>query len=433
MTRPHLERLRGLVHDILGAPDPRFELPAENRWAAELFDKSHPYSGALRSGLVGSIVQLAINGEHVAGGSGQGLADVIVHDLLDGKQTKRKDAWPALAHWLPDLAEAAPVAFLESVEALIADKEAVAAIFQEEGIFGFHPHVFLLWALERLAWSEDFLTRVTAILGDLAAVDPGGRMSSRPQATLVEIFLPWHPQTTASVDHRLTAIDLLLNRQPNVAWKLCVSLLPGREVMASDTAQPRWRNWKTVENPKVSPDEYKRFSDEILTRVLALAGTNGDRWAILIQAYDRFRLEYPSAAKLIIESLRALAPSDLGEESRVEITSALRQCLSRHRELKHDAKWAMSEHELNVVDALYDHFQPHDLVERYAWLFHPWPELPTGGRFSGNYEENERRVEEERTKALKRIYGQSGIDGVLALASRSQNSDIVGTTLALLT
>src|SRR5699024_6559501 len=111
-------------------------------------------------------------------------------------------AWQSLADILPLLAEAGPDAFLDAVGAATpGDNPLLATLFQdnadESGIFsGSTPHSNLLWALECVSWSPDHFGRAVNLLARLDEIDPGGRMSNRPAASLAAIFRPWHPDNS---------------------------------------------------------------------------------------------------------------------------------------------------------------------------------------------------------------------------------------------
>jgi hypothetical protein len=74
--------------------------------------------------------------------------------------------------------------------------------------------------------NKHYLQRVTVLLGELAAIDPGGNWANRPSNSLTDIFLPWFPQTCAPVPKRKAAVTALIKEQPAIGWKLIVSLLP---------------------------------------------------------------------------------------------------------------------------------------------------------------------------------------------------------------
>ena len=88
--------------------------------------------------------------------------------------------WATLSKLLVPLAEAAPTVFLDRLdESLAADEDGVAHLFKEETSFR-NVHTGLLWALDRIAWSDAHLTRVVLVLARLAERDPGGTWANRP-------------------------------------------------------------------------------------------------------------------------------------------------------------------------------------------------------------------------------------------------------------
>ena len=128
-------------------------------------------------------------------------------------------------------------------------------------------HTGLLWALEMLAWSPDHLTRATLLLGRLARIDPGGRSANRPAESLRSIFLSWHPQTAASVDQRFVAIDLLRQREPDVAWRLMRNMLPEGGTIATPTPVPRWRDWLVSSDQRPTRLEVHKVVSEVVERL----------------------------------------------------------------------------------------------------------------------------------------------------------------------
>jgi len=80
-------------------------------------------------------------------------------------------------------------------DSLTQDDPPLAVLFKEDegGLFGSAYHADLLWALETLAWSRDYLPKVTDLLATLATIDPGGSWSNRPARSLRQIYLLWLP------------------------------------------------------------------------------------------------------------------------------------------------------------------------------------------------------------------------------------------------
>jgi len=425
INKDQINRFEKVAKSVLAKPDPRFELSPDKRWMASVYKKVHPYSKELRSGLIGSVVQLAIHNDMVLNGSGQSFADSVVNSLLIGQNdTFPTETWLSISSWLPDLAEASPDVFLQACEKLVKSKAAIEKLFEEGGdIFSSSEHTYLLWALERLAWSTEFLTRVALILGELSALDPGGKLHNRPINSLKEIFLPWHPHTTASVQHRLDAIDVLYREKPDITWKLACSLLPNVHDVSMETNEPRWRDWKTGDSAKTTIEEYWTFIRELVTRMIEWAGNSGERWATLISLYNTLRRQYQELGNQLFTSITKLKPESFDEESKIAFSEKLREISTRHRQFK-DSEWSLKEDDLLKFDELYEKFKPNNIIQQYTWLFASWPEIPISMDIS--YEKRQRYIDTKRLEALRVILKEKGIEGLFLLAEKVESPSAVG-------
>ena len=111
IERSYITKFLIVAKSVLGTLDPKLELDKQQRWAAAMFGKQHPYSSALRAGIVGSLAELAINNPNLTSIDGQTIVDRFVEELLGGEGAARNGIWLSVAQWLPDLAEAAPNVF----------------------------------------------------------------------------------------------------------------------------------------------------------------------------------------------------------------------------------------------------------------------------------------------------------------------------------
>src|SRR5437879_1520222 len=130
-------------------------------------------SSLLRRGLAESLALLA--GQKDALKTSPGLpeyvATSVVAELLQTTDWKR---WASLSDIMPLLAEAAPDVFISAVNAELrkGEESGLKPVFEanEDPLFGRTYHHGLLWALEVLAWSPDYLSRVAICLAQLAAL-----------------------------------------------------------------------------------------------------------------------------------------------------------------------------------------------------------------------------------------------------------------------
>lgn len=251
-----LSRLGEVVRRVLLELDPALELAPEDQWRAAVLGKSRTYSAELRSGLAATLALLGIYGDAIElpyGQDGESWATTIVRGLLAAANDKGTGAlWNSMYDVLRRFAEAAPDAFLDGVrDAVMRDPPILVAMFAERGqsspLAAASRHTFLLWSLEILAWSPQHFGRVIELLAKLAEIDPGGRTSSSPAASLNAILCPWYPQTFMSPEKRLAALDAIRKRHPEVAWLLMLSLLPSVHDIRTPIAEPEFRNWKETQ------------------------------------------------------------------------------------------------------------------------------------------------------------------------------------------
>ena len=341
LTRDDLERFETVVLDVLGAVNPRYELPPGQRWAAALYGKTPSHSSHLCEGLADTLALMGASSELYPlgdSGTGQEWATRIVHRLFE--RTRDWPLWASLSGRLQSLAEAAPEEFLDAVEQGLAGEPSVLiSLFTDAGhhLMESSPHTGLLWGLEVLAWSPEYLGRAALLLAKLARLDPGGKLANRPKESLQKIFLCWHHGTAATLEQRLRVLDTLRKREPQVAWSLLMNLLPNRIRTTSTTAEPQWRAWRPEDRPPVAYGELFRAAKEIAERLLTDIGTDGGRWHDLIKALD----DLPQAEfEAVVARLRALGPRAFSATDRLKVWAGLRDVISRHLEFP-DADWAL--------------------------------------------------------------------------------------------
>ena len=192
-----------------------------------------------------TLLQIAVHHEgadlYIRGTTPQAFVDDLIK-MLPGLSSD----WRLIASLraeLPLLMEAAPRPFLEALELLLQEGSALRPIFREGGFFSpFSPHTYLLWALEVLAWDPEHFARVSLILAKLAKLHPGGTLSNRPENSLTEIFLPWHPSTNASQEQRLAALNLIARQVPEIGWTLITKLLQAMHNIGNYSERPKYRD-----------------------------------------------------------------------------------------------------------------------------------------------------------------------------------------------
>lgn len=406
----HLDRLGQVAVSVLRGRDPQFELPPDQRYAANIHGKVLAHSHSLRNGLAET---LALLGSHpgaltsCTSGKAQVTAVLAVREILAEADWV---LWASLDRLLPLLAEAAPGQFLDSVEDALGNKLCpFDTIFAQEsgGIMGNNYLSGLLWALETLAWDAQYLTRVVVVLGELTARDPGGSYANRPANSLSTILLPWHPQTCAPVHKRLTAVETLQTELPDVAWKLLLNLLPKAHGVTMGSRKPAWReiipdDWPNGSTVKEYLEQVSAYAD-LAARV---AAQDTSKLADLI---DRFQDLPPHVLERVLSHLRSDAVTSLPEADRAKLWTALIDCVSQHRKFS-SAQWAMKPETVDKIAAVAANLKPDAPFYRHQRLFSERDFELYEER--GKWEEQQRELDIRRQQGVNEVFTSGGVPAV---------------------
>jgi hypothetical protein len=432
ITHGELDRFFEIARDVLQASDPQVELPDEQRYAAQIYGKVRPQSGLLIKSLCDTLVKLAVRGSAVPGLAAadiEGRISAFVRGLLEEADGTR---WLSLSSLLPSLAEAAPSAFLSAVEAGLAKADApVARLLTESGatsLLGRCWHAGLLWGLETLAWAPERLTRVVLVLARLVRLGIKSNWANTSQASLVDIFRSWNPQTAADLDQRIAALDTLVDRDPDVAFQVLDRLVYVGQDFATPSARPEWRDDDAHAGQGVTNGEHWGMLQAAADRLIALSDGHAQRVAALIEKHRVF--DPPRVAKILAMAAR-FTDREASDENRETIRAVVRRRIHWHRNYD-DVQGEALDEKLRDLEQLYLALEPRSLVVRHRWLFQEgWPDVPLrtrdeepGSRFDVS--------DELRVAALREILAVLGMPGIEELAVSCGAAHFVGATLSKL-
>lgn len=422
----HLGRLQSAAVSVLTEKDPQFELPSNERYASSIHGKLLAHSHRLRNGLAESLALLGSHPKALTSctlGKAELTAALAVREILADAGW---ECWASLNSLLPLLAEAAPGDFLDAVErALTSEPCPFDQLFSEEGdgVTGRTYMSGVLWALETLAWDPDHLSRVVVCLGELAARDPGGRWSNRPNSSLTTILLPWMPQTCAPVAKRAAAVSTLLAELPVNGWALLMSLLPRSHSTSMGTRKPAWR--KTIPDDWSKGVSHREYWEQTsIYSEMAINTAKGDRQKLAELIGHIATLPTSTRAELLLQ-LRSDAAIRLPEADRLSLWTELIDLVTKHRKFS-DAEWAMTPDQINEIAAVADHLAPAAPSFRHQRLFGEsdfdlYEE-------KGNYEDQRNELDLRRQAAVKEIAANGGAQAVLAFAHDVSSPWRVGLT-----
>ncbi|RPI79626.1 MAG: hypothetical protein EHM45_02170 [Desulfobacteraceae bacterium] len=409
--------------DVLGVNDPRLELSPEERWQASFLGKRFDHSNELRNGIAQTLALLATQDVSAQIADTMPLqirVNRIVAEILPENADWRR--WASLGGLLPLIAEAAPEIFLTAVEyGLRGDQPELAKLFIDEyGAIGQSEHTGLLWALERLAWSPDFLPRVSVSLARLAECDPGGKIANRPQSSLRDIFFSWMPHTAAPLEQRIDILKLLLSRHHLIGWKLLLSLLPHGAESILDNPTPEWRFWAEGWNRGVSVKEYLLFVQAMIQLATSTAIKVPERWIDLI---DYLIFIPREDTESVLEGLESTTKADLAVDLQKRLWDGLREEI-RKIQYHSDTKWALPQHIIIRLETIRDSLQPQDAIDLAIPLFKKGFDHVFDKSLS--WEQNEKIRWQNREDAIRAIIKSHGFDSIINLVQNVQKDWDVG-------
>jgi len=426
----HLQNFGDCAKVVLRERDPQFELDAETRFSAAIYGKVLTHSTQLRKGIGETLALLGSRPEylvHCSDGNPQTTALLAVRETVYGADWI---AWGGVNDVMPFLAEASPDEFLSAVEhALSSTPCPFDALFAEAGA-GFTGRNYLtglLWALQTIAWEEEFLVRAVVALGALAERDPGGQWANRPSNSLTTILLPWLPQTVASLAKRRVAVETLLREAPDAAWSLLLSLLPTRSAVSFCSRRPVWRraipaDWRD----RPTREEYWQQIEEYSGIAADVALADVSRLTALIALLDHLP---KNAATKVLAHVGSSVVSDAPEAARLAIWKSLVDLARKHRRFE-DADWALPGEVVAEIEVAAAAIEPQQPQDRYRELFagRDWDLYEE----TGDWQEQDKKFEERRQSILRELLSTDGVEAVIAFGETMESPWQVGYSLGLI-
>ena len=435
LTPDDLQRLARAVDLILGEKDPALELDPENRWQAPLHGKTRRFSDDLRSGLAETVTLLGARGAKVRGPGGCTGADsasYIAGNLLstaNADETGR--LWGSLSPMLPLLAEAAPDTFVEAVRVMLRNE-----VLTEQILGASHtgstflsatpPRVGLLWALEVLACSPEYLGAAADVLARLDPISARDRYTSAPSDSLSRIFCVWHPETGATAEQRLEVLDGLRQRHPDCARRLLLSLLPEQGPTQFPIHRPKFRDWEPADEV-VTFGDHDALIAEIVDWLIEDASNSEQGWVDLLQPLPF--LPQPGLDALVTAFETLAANRSITAEARATLWKRLSSIVQIYRP-RSDGDETQPSPILDRLDRIGAGFAPSIALHRGHQLFAEfWPHIQGHSR-DDDEEAYDAALAEQRREVLPTIYREHGIEAVQDLSSEASRPWVVSDPLA---
>ena len=428
ITESDIRRFLKIAQRVLSEEDPSLDLPEGDRWAANFFGKSRIISSTLRDGICETLVLLSVCGNQLLKKRLSIDLEMEVGGLINKLLTPlTARTLESHSHDLPMYAEAAPEAFLSILEEDLEKQvpESFGLLRPVNSLFGRCYRSGLLWALESLAWSDKYLSRVVLILGKLAQQDINDNWVNRPENSLGSIFRFWMPQTSVNLEKRIAVFKLLTQKFPEVAWRIGVEQFYSRYRVGDYSYKPRWRTDGHGHGEPVPNEEASKFVRHALDVAINWKHHNRQTLADLVQGVQGLDEEYQNTIWNLIEQWS----KKTSEEDKSWMREKIRVSVFTRRVARQKRKGCQKEADSNRAKEVYELLAPSDVILKHEWLFlNHWVEESIEELWEEemNLHKREERIANMREDALKEILQHRGKHGLIEIAKRGEAAYIIG-------
>lgn len=259
----------------------------------------------------------------------------------------------------------------------------------------------LLWALEILAWSPEYLVHSISVLGLLEAL-PYERTNwtNTPINSIVSILLPWYPQTMADLEKRKNALKCLKTDNPRVFWSTLKKLLPNKTRSTSGNPRPKYLKLEIPEEVKVTNAEVHECYVYLVELAVDTARNENEK---LVELIDQLGYMYEPTLTDYLECLEN--SFEFGtDENTFEVWLKLRECMARIEPTEGKVIYK----QLDRIQQLIEKMEPTDIrVKHREWYL--------GNRYlfdKGNYANRWKMLEDKKLSAVKEIFDEYGSEEV---------------------
>ena len=431
ITESHLQRYFKIARIVLTGVDNSNDCDKEGGDLTNLAERVHEISPELRENILDTLVMLAVYCELLIRVDKKPkletkLSELVKELLGDLTLFKRNPFSDDLRYY----AEACPEAFIDIIERDIRHENSVCreqANADSTGVFDNSFMTGLLAALEVLAWSTNHIPYVVDILISLSSTQNSRRVNDSTFGSLNKILNNMLPQTSASAEQRRILLKQVMEKDRNVAWRLCMSILDPYPRVITDNFKPMYRDLgQRLDQPVLKSDVYKvkDYCAECIKNEFVLDQDKINELLSIVQI-----LSGPTHNQ-IWEAIKkwcgAASTSD-----RAWVKSKIRKIAFTKAAKKYAATRGLDESHFSSAKELYDKLVVTDVFLQHRWLFeNMWIERTLEDERNYSYDQDhEESVKRRRIEAINEIYRKRGLSGIMELLFSSCSAWIVGSVI----
>lgn len=367
------------------------------------------YSDFILRGILKSLILLSVYGDDFNTGSVnlKSYVDGIVYELSQNSFIFLN----LNCQYLKFFAEASPNVFVDAVKKIINEEPSVI-----NSLFPINNYttryVYLLWALEHIAWSQLLFRDITVILVELCKIEYDSMMHNSPFETLKDLFVPNYVNTYVSLDMRLNMLNNILKNELDVGWKLLTNLLSDR-CSAMVHSEAYWRYPKNRSEVEGEVEQYHLTLEDYL---LEYSGFDSKKWVDIFEYYRGCSEEFRNEILIKFDEIK----HDL--DNIYLICEELRDIISWYNEFYNGDDL---EEIIAPLEEIYSFLEPDDLIEKNSWAFNSH----YASTLTGRYYDNDDDFKKIRRDTVNHILSENGFEGIKNFIKIVECPDIIANCI----
>ena len=413
---------------MLSEKDPAIDLSPDQKWLASLHGKVRNHSDALRHGIRETLIILAVHGnrllrEHPGFDAEARVADLVKKLLSPLDRERILSCGPDLPDFAGSRTRGSPGHCLKMIFGNPKPSFGNSCDPRDIAFSTLPLGSRCCGRCKFLRGTPSALRAVVNLLAKLCEMhkdEAHNNWSPKSEETLGSLFRSWWPQTAASLDERVKALEGLCRRHPALGWSVCIDQLE-LLVSASANYRPRWRDDEASAAPQVTEAEQCQFVSEAINLVLDWQEYDENTLPDLVERLEQFDQKEQLKVWDLIDRWADSTPSE-------DAKAVLRQRINRWAQLRRRRGHSIAHPERERAAS--NRLLPRDKASRQARLFASyWVDLAPDSSEDGKFdrEKQEKRLRDLRVKALHEIWEEHGFEGVSSLIEKNEKtSDLIG-------
>jgi hypothetical protein len=378
------------------------------------------YSSQLKASISDTLAILGNNKNYLSFCTEYNIGEAIrsvVNGIFSDADWKRL---ASLSQNIHILSEADPKEFINQIEKLFNENNNTISDYMTHKsstmISDTYYSADIRFALEALAWHEEYFMRSCTLILKLAATYSNLHHENPKRnpfsECLIRILLPWHPQTLAGAEKRMGFIkNSLFNNSDDklqeLSFFILFSLLP--TFNGSSTiihTKPQYiLSVSDDNNPHILLDDYREQITDLVKFVISKAETSTLAFVKLVENLSDILFRNCSdIINRVFDLLNSESNLNLDFKIKNKIWNCINDLIKKNEEHP-NAKWRLSDEIINRLKNVMPNYEPCALFVKWRNVF--------DRNLSIDHITEEKRVYEQGEKALKEIINVLGFQGVI--------------------